>query len=274
MKVLELIKENQNKDPARKGMFTTGIVAITGERKIALFFTGRNYAGENMDKVLANRQPGLATPIQMCDALDWNVPKEFKTILVNCLIHGRRNFVDQMVSFPEESSQVIETLAEVYRFETITKDKDMSAAERLQFHQANSGPLMDALYIWMQDQLDEKKVEPNSGLGGAIKYMLKRWDRLTGFLRIPGAPLDNNTCERALKKAILHRKNSLFFKTGNGAAAGDMFTSLIYTCELSNVNPLDYLTALQDYSALAQTSPEALMPWNYRDTILRLHQQG
>ena len=126
----------------------------------------------------------------------------------------------------------------------------------------------------MQAQLDEKKVEPNSSLGSAIKYMLNRWDRLTAFLRIPGAPLDNNTCERVLKKAILHRKNSLFFKTDNGAAAGDMFTSLIYTCELSGVNPLDYLTALQNYSDLAQTTPEALMPWNYQVTILRLPQQG
>jgi|MudIll2142460700_1097286.scaffolds.fasta_scaffold67616_1 transposase len=274
MKVLELIKENQNKDPARKGMFTTGIVAITEERKIALFFTGRNHAGENMDKVLAHRQPGLATPIQMCDALDRNVPKEFKTILANCLIHGRRNFVDQTVSFPEECLFVIETLAEVYRFEAITKDQNMSAAERLQFHQANSGPLMDELHTWLCAQFDEKKVEPNSSLGSAIKYMLKRWDRLTAFLRIPGAPLDNNTCERALKKAILHRKNSLFFKTDNGAAAGDMFMSLIYTCELSGVNSLDYLTVLQDYSALAQTTPEALMPWNYRNTTLRLPKQG
>lgn len=274
MKVLELIKENQNKDPARKGMFTTGIVAITEERKIALFFTGRNHAGENMDKVLAHRQPGLATPIQMCDALDRNVPKEFKTILANCLIHGRRNFVDQTVSFPEECLFVIETLAEVYRFEAITKDQNMSAAERLQFHQANSGPLMDELHTWLCAQFDEKKVEPNSSLGSAIKYMLKRWDRLTAFLRITGAPLDNNTCERALKKAILHRKNSLFFKTDNGAAAGDMFMSLIYTCELSGVNPLDYLTALQNYSTLAQDTPEALMPWNYQNTTLRLPKQG
>ena len=51
-------------------------------------------------------------------------------------------------------------------------------------------------------------MEPNSALGGAISYLLKHWEKLTLFLRVAGAPLDNNLCERALKKAILHRKNA------------------------------------------------------------------
>ena len=63
--------------------------------------------------------------------------------------------------------------------------------------------------LWLRAQFAEKKVEPNSGLGEAITYLLKHWDPLTLFLRKAGAPLDNNICERALKKAILHRKNSL-----------------------------------------------------------------
>jgi Transposase IS66 family len=42
----------------------------------------------------------------------------------------------------------------------------------------------------------------------------------------------NNICERALKRAVLHRKNALFYKTLNGAEAGDLFMSLIHTCEL------------------------------------------
>ena len=69
---------------------------------------------------------------------------------------------------------------------------------------------MQALRDWLTRQLDEKRTEPNSALGGAIGYMLKHWDKLTLFLRQAGAPLDNNVCERALKKAILHRKNALF----------------------------------------------------------------
>jgi hypothetical protein len=76
---------------------------------------------------------------------------------------------------------------------------------------------MRQLDDWLARQLDERLVEPNSALGGAIRYMLRHWEKLTLFLRQAGAPLDNNICERALKKAILHRKNALFYRTENGA---------------------------------------------------------
>jgi len=270
MKVLSLIKENQRDDPERKGMFTSGIVSMVGEQKIALFFTGRNHAGENLNKVLSQRKTGLPPPLQMCDALDRNVPQDFKTILFNCLVHARRNFVDASVNFPDECTYVIETLAQIYKHEKIAKEERMSAEQRLQYHKDNSTPLMDALHSRLNDQLAEKKVEPNSSLGEAVKYMLKRWKKFTGFLEIPGAPLDSNIVERALKKAILHRKSSLFFKTENGAAAGDMFHSLIHTCQLSGVNPHDYLMALLNHSSQAQAAPREWMPWNYTETLSSL----
>jgi transposase len=87
------------------------------------------------------------------------------------------------------------------------------------------------------------------------------------FLRQAGAPLDNNLCERALKKAILHRKNALFYKTRNGARVGDLFMSLIYTCQLNQANPFDYLTQLQRHADQLATSPQLWMPWNYRDAL-------
>lgn len=115
--------------------------------------------------------------------------------------------------------------------------------------------------------MDDKLVEPNSGLGGAIKYMLERWDSLTLFLRKAGAPLDNNICERALKKAILHRRNSLFYKTLHGGLVGDIYMSLIYTCELSGVNPLDYLVQLLSHPDEVKQCPDLWMPWNYQPSF-------
>jgi transposase len=76
----------------------------------------------------------------------------------------------------------------------------------------------------------------------------------------------NNVCERALKKAILHRKNALFYRTANGARVGDLFMSLIYTCELNEVNPFDYLTQLQEHAEEVAANPQRWMPWNYRET--------
>jgi hypothetical protein len=108
---------------------------------------------------------------------------------------------------------------------------------------------------------------PNSALGSAIRYMQRDWDKLTLFLRKAGAPLDNNLCEQALKKAILHRKNALFYKTQNGARVGDLFMSLIYTCQLNGANPFDYLTHLQQHAEQLAASPALWMPWNYRHTL-------
>jgi transposase len=251
----------------RKGVFTSGIVSKTGDHQIALFFTGHKHAGENLFDLLQQRSSELGPPIQMCDALSRNVPAALRTLLANCLAHGRRRFVDVAGSFPAECLQVLEILKDVYHNDAIAKGRGMSPEERLRFHQAQSGPRMAELQAWMEAQITQRKVEPNSGLGEAIAYMRKHWDQLTLFLRVPGAPLDNNICERALKKAILHRKSAYFFKTQNGARVGDLFMSLIHTCELNGANPFHYLTELQKHTRELAAAPSEFMPWNYQATL-------
>lgn len=253
----------------RTGVFTSGIVSTKEGRKIALFFTGRKHAGENLADVLRRRAAELNVPIQMCDALSRNLPEELKVILANCIAHSRRKFVNVVESFPQECLQVLTTLGAVYEIDAAAKARKLSPEERLRLHQAESGPLMEKLHTWMIEQIEAKKVEPNSGLGGAILYALDHWKKLTRFLEVPGAPLDNNTVERALKKAIIHRNNSLFFKTLNGARVGDIYMSLIYTCQLSGVDPFDYLTEIQRHAEELAANPKEWMPWNYRETLDR-----
>jgi transposase len=256
----------------RTGVFTSGIVCLSEGRRMALFFTGRKHAGENIADVLKHRAPGLPPPIQMCDALSRNVPKlpePLATLLANCLAHGRRNFVAVTANFPEECRRVLETLGAVYGYDDQAREQGLSPEERLGFHQEHSGPVMEKLHAWLSAQFEAKNVEPNSGLGKAISYLLKHWEKLTLFLRKAGAPLDNNIVERALKKAILHRKNSLFYKTRNGARMGALFMSLIHTAELCGANPFDYLTELQRHSEELAQNPSEWMPWNYRETLAR-----
>jgi hypothetical protein len=252
----------------RTGLFTSGIVSTTRQgQRIALFFTGRKHAGENLARVFAERAKGLAPPLQMSDALSRNVPKldeKLEILWGNCNAHARRRFVEVTPNFPEECRFVLESLREVYRYDAEAEGQGLTPEARLRFHQEHSQPVMDALHAWFLAQFAEKKVEPNSGLGKAITYCLKRWHRLTLFLREPGAPLDSNLVERALKKCILHRKNSLFYKTENGAEVGDLFMSLIHTCELNDANPFEYLTELQKHAEELAKHPAAWMPWNYR----------
>jgi len=275
MPILSFIKENEQRtDKERTGMFTTGIVAILDDNTtIALFFTGRNHAGENLDSLQELREPEKDTPIQMCDSLSRNTSKLFSRYVSHCLVHARRNFVDILPIFPDECQKVIDTLAQVYKNDDITKKEAMSDDQRLEYHKKNSGPAMEGLHDWMKEQIDDKLVEPNSILGKAISYMIKYWPALTLFLTISGAPLDNNICERILKRIVLNRKNALFYKTQVGAWIGDIFTSIIHTCSMAKINPMDYFIKLQEYEDKMKQNPEQWMPWNYQETVAQIESQ-
>jgi len=266
-RILSLIKQNQaDPPPERKGMYTT-VLRFEGEHAICLYFTGRQHAGENLDDILADRDPTLP-PIQwMSDGLAANTPKEHKdqAVDLSCLVHGRRQFTDIDEFFPSECARVIDAIATIYKHEAHCKEQRLTPAQRLAYHQTNSAPVMEDLKTWMEQQIKDRRVEPNSRLGGAFEYLLKRWKALTRFLHIPGAPLDNNTAERALKIILRYRKNSLFYKNAHGAYVGDVLTSLIETCRLGGVNPLDYLRALMENRSAVFADPAAWLPWNYRE---------
>ena len=273
-RILSLMRERAKaeaagKTPVAKAINTSGIVAELQGRKVVLFFTGHAHAGKNLAKVLAHRARELEPPMQMCDALAANVTAEFTTVLCNCLAHGRRQFVDVIEHFPQECAHVIEVLAKVYAEDAHCRAEKMSPEQRLAHHQASSGPPMQELHKWMNEQFEQRQVEPNSGLGRAMNYMIKHWSELTLFLRKAGAPLDNNVVERALKRAIRHRKNSLFYRTPKGAEVGDIYMSLIHSCELSDVNPFAYLQALQSHAQDVLKTPALWMPWNYREQLAR-----
>ena len=256
--------EAAGQTPEARAINTSGIVAVLPqERKVVLFFTGHQHAGQNLADVLAHRARELEPPIQMSDALACNFAGEFDTIVAKCLAHGRRKVVDVVEHFPEPCRYAIDVLAEVYANDAHARDEKMSPDRRLRYHQAHSAEPLQALHRWMTEQLERHLVEPNSGLGQALRYLLKHWDGLTLFLRKEGAPLDNNLCERMLKRAILHRKNSMFYKTGNGAEVGDIYMSLIHTCGLCRVNPFEYLQALQIHAQDVQV----LTATNFRTNL-------
>jgi transposase len=273
MKIMDrpdFILDKEGKE--RKGVYTTAlishVVADGQKRSIGLFMTGMHHGGENLEEVLKNRAEGLNVPIQMCDASANNTKGEFDTILANCLAHGRRKFVELVDYFPEECQRFLNDIKEVYENDVNTRN--MTPQDRLLHHQTHSEPIMKALHKWLDDQIKEKIVEPNSDLGRAIKYMLNHWEALTLFLREPDAPLDNNLAERVIKRAVLHRKNSLYYRSINGAYVGDLFMSLIHTAEMNGANPFDYLVKTMKYHAMVKENPEEWMPWNYKNTLAGL----
>jgi len=268
-KILSVIKENKsNPDKKRTGMYTTGLLVKAEDHIIVLYYTGTKHSGENLETLLRNRDTDKPVIIQMSDGSSMNIPKPLKTILCNCLSHGIRKFRDLLDFFPEPCFKVMKALAAVFTFDEHTKK--MTPIDRWQYHRQHSKPIMLELHGWLKAQLIEKQVEPNSSLGKAMRYLLKHWKGLRRFLVVPGAPIDNNIIERALKIPIRVRKNSMFYKTEHGATIGNILTSLIYTAVLSQENPFDYLVALQDYKSLVFQDPEAWLPWNFRHTLEKM----
>jgi transposase len=264
IRILSLIRENQQiPEPERKGMRTTAVVAELGEHSIHLYESGRSHAGENLEELLKRRPKGLPPPIQMTDALASNTSHSVPVQGVFCLAHSRRRFHEIREFFPEVCQRVIEDMGRVYHVDSLAKDQNLDPDQRLAFHQQHSAPILEELKRWLEEQWDKKEIEPNSSLGKAVSYLLGHWKKLTGFLRIPGSPIDNNKAERALKTPILNRRNAYYFKTLSGAAVASVLMSLIKTCTEAGENPIEYLAALLKHSHQLKKSPQHWLPWNY-----------
>jgi rRNA maturation protein Nop10 len=273
VRILTLLAENRRAEATgdtleRRGMYTTGLVVQVEQRVICLYRSGRAHAGDNLTELLARRETGLEKPIVMSDALAANQRDDDDTLIrCHCLAHGRRQFTDLEEFFPVEANHVLTVLNRVFEHEAETRRQAMPAAERLAYHQAHSGPLLEGLHDWLEHQFQDRLVEPNSSLGKAFSYVLNHWETLTQFLRVPGAPIDTNTVERALKLLIRQRKNSLFYASEHSAYVASLLTSLIATCVPAGVNALEYLVALQTYRPAVFRQPAAWLPWNYQDNL-------
>lgn len=254
-------------NPKRKGIQTTGVVAEVNGRRIILYATGGNHAGENLSELLANRTQGLPPPIHMADALALNFDYPQSSYKANCLAHGRRQFYEVDAAFPNEVGYVLYKLGRVYENDALAREQNLTPGQRLAWHQSQSAPHMAQLNSWLCMLLEEHRIEPNSSIGKAAKYLLNHWEALTLFLRKPGVPLDNNICERALKKFVRLRKNSLFYKTPFGALVGDVLLTLIHTTVENGENPFEYLTALQTNKDAVAADPASWLPWRYRAAL-------
>jgi transposase len=275
VRILSLMQENRelfdqakaqglSTPKARTGMHTTALAVQVGENTAILYYSSRRHAGENLQGLLDQREAGLEKPLAMSDALSSNeVADESMLIRCHCLAHGRRKFSDLEAVFPHECKMVLDVIGQVFDHDEQAREDELSPAARLAYHQAQSQPLMDGLKRWLDKQIDDHLVEPNSSLGKAIGYMRMHWETLTRFLSIPGAPVDNNLAERVLKLCIRQRKNSLFYKNPHSAYIASVLTSLIATCIYAGVNAVDYLVALQENRRAVFVNPAAWLPWAY-----------
>jgi transposase len=266
-RILELMKENEILNPERTGIFTSAILAKQGDKQIAMFFTGRKHAGENLNDILDWRDEEMPIPIQSCDALSRNLPKDHQTLVGYCNAHVRRKFYEIASFWPKECLKIVSGFDLVFLNDKVAKDRNLTSQDRLEWHQEKSAPIMGNIKEYCEDLIAKKQVEPNSSFGKAINYLRNHWEGFTLFLRIPNVPISNNDDERLMKRAVLNRKNAYFFKNQVGAKIGDILMSIIETCVLNEVNPYNYFIALQKNTLKVIENPKSWLPWNYNEAL-------
>jgi transposase len=180
-----------------------------------------------------------------------------------CLAHARRKFFDAQSTAPAAAEEAMQLILELYRIERLATEAGIvGTTEHLKLRQERSGPATAALHAWLV--AEQPKHLPNGPMGKAIGYALNQWEALTLFTTNAAIPLDNNPSERALRVCALGRKNFLF--VGNDVAGENLATlySLISTCEVNGVNPVQYLA---DVMLRVQNHPasriDELLPHNW-----------
>ena len=262
-KPIEKKKRRSEKTQIRTGIYASGIIATRDERPLVLFQTNIGHAGEFIDEILVHRQPDKPPPILMSDALSSNNPTVRQTYQAACNAHARRQFVDVLAAFPQDVEWVLQRYQMIWTHDDKTVEQKMTATQRLDYHREHSLPVMDDIYRWCEQQLTDEIVEENSGLGKAMAYFIRHFERLSLFCHKAGAKIDNNDMESMLKLIVRNRKNAYFYQTAAGAAISDVITSCIATAMQNEINVFDYFNAIQRNRQAVKENPLDWLPWNY-----------
>jgi transposase len=184
--------------------------------------------------------------------------------LAYCLAHARREFFDVHKRTKDPvAAEALRRIGEIYAIEARIRGRP--AAERVAIRQAETKPLMMALWSWLMQRLEE--ISAKSSLASAIRYTLGHWEGLSVFLGDGRVEVDNNTVERCIRPIPLGRKNALFAGSHRGGERWAILASLINTAKLHEIDPETYLADVLDRIVSGRTKVNALrelLPWNWK----------
>ena len=249
----------------RTGCHTTCVIAtVEGGRAAVLFFTGIHHTGEIMDVIVADRDPALPPPIFMGDCIESNSVTTATVYYAGCNAHAIRYFKELAGRYPEHADYVLERYRKIYDNEDHCVESELSAEARCDYHREHSRPLLREIAEYGEELFEKRIVEPNSDLGEALEYVIGNERRLSAFARHPGAPLDNNKVERALRTSVRLRETTHFFRNPVGAGVADTILTVGATALHTGVNLFEYFVDLQRHVEEVRADPAAWVPWHYK----------
>ena len=183
--------------------------------------------------------------------------------LTGCWAHARRKFIEAQANDRMRAEYVLTQIQLLYNLERQAQQEQLTAGQRHALRQEKAMPILDSLYHWMQDNYPS--VTPQSLIGKAFAYTLKRWEKLCLYTTAGILQIDNNLVENAIRPVALGRKNYLFAGSHNAAQRAAMIYSLLGTCKINNINPYQWL---RDVFEKLPTYPinkiQELLPHNWK----------
>lgn len=160
-------------------------------------------------------------------------------VLLACMAHIRRKFIEAQKSHPGEAAKALEYIAILYTLEENLRSRGASGEEIRAQRRGKALPVLDAMEAWMESV--QHRCTPDDLPGKALDYAYKLWPRVRRYTDDGRYQLDNNPVERGQRPTVMGRKNYLFSKTDEGAVDNAVIYSLLGSCEIVRVNPLKWL---------------------------------
>lgn len=179
-----------------------------------------------------------------------------------CNAHARRYFYKPRVQYLE-ANFYLEHYHEIYQLNDLCNGKPPDQILEIR---SQMKPRFEAM---REKAMNELPSYPSvSQYKKALNYFLQNYDGLTLFLTEPEVPIDNNSQERLLRSHVVGRKTWYGTHSERGAETAAILFSIIETCKLNKVNPIEYFKILvQD---LLNKKP-AYTPFDYK---IRLQSDG
>lgn len=213
---------------------------LSGDGRTAVFFYHRHRSGNAALQFLRGSSPGDYLMIDDCQS--YNKPiKECKLIVMRCVAHIRRKFVDahKAGAKKEFNKKIIIRIGQLYRLERFATAKKFTDQQRTELRQKLSRNVLASIKSLLMNP--GFTVLPQSLTGIAINYFLRNWDEATRFLDWGALPIDNSADERIIRSFAIGRNNWMQAGSVNGARWMAVLYTIITTCKLNNINPEQYL---------------------------------
>ena len=162
-------------------------------------------------------------------------------VLAGCWAHVRRGFYEAREQSPKVSGWFLRQIQNLYRIESVLRDKKAGPALREAVRAHQSRPIIERIHRALVRFKTLGRFLPKSLLGEAIDYALGQWSTLQVYLSNGRVEIDNNLVENAIRPTAIGKKNWLFMGEAGAGQRGAIIYTLVESCRRRDQDPYTYL---------------------------------